>query len=203
MESKITTFIFDCFGVICDPLLLKWFKEKSEKHGFVDNDWQNVCRQFDLGIFSEDDIFDRFSKYKGITAVKEEIKIEIDSTLKLDHSLLNIVAKLKQRKFKIALLSNANHSFFDRKIYPTYPEFKTLFDKIVISSEVGMVKPDRDIFLHTLEKIKSKPEECLFIDDSKPNVDAAIALGMRGYLYTDSMSFASYLKEKGINLSSN
>jgi len=63
-----------------------------------------------------------------------------------------------------------------------------------------MVKPDKDIFLYTLTKCDSKPEEVLFIDDGKINVDAAIGVGMKGFLYTDVDSFISYVEKLGIDL---
>ncbi len=194
MKPVITTFIFDCFGVVCDPVLNGWYKENRLKKGFVDENLHNIFRQFDLGILSEDDVADYFLKYEGVNSTKEEIRKEIDSFLKLDQSLVKIIKKLKSNGFKTVLLSNANNSFFERKIYTEYPEFKSLFDTIVISSVVGMVKPNADIFLHTLEAAKSKAEESLFIDDSKTNVDAAVNLGMQGFLYTDADSFDSYLK---------
>ena len=106
---------------------------------------------------------------------------------------MSTIKKIKSDGYKVVLLSNAHHTFFERKIYSEYPEFKSLFDEIVISSSIGMIKPYADIYLYTLQKINSKPEESLFIDDSQANVDAAIALGMRGFVYTDYVSFNEYL----------
>lgn len=83
---------------------------------------------------------------------------------------------------------------------PLYPQFKSLFDEIVISSEVGITKPDKEIYLHTLQKINSKPEESLFVDDSQTNVDGAINVGINGFLYTDSENFSNYITSLGINL---
>jgi putative hydrolase of the HAD superfamily len=199
-STKITTFIFDCFGVVCSPVLNKWYKVNSQLYRFIDENLQNVFRQFDLGKLSEDDMADYFLKYKGINLTKEEIRKEIDGYLTLDVGLVDIIKKLKQKGFKVALLSNANSSFFKRKIYPTYPELKNLFDEIIISSDVGMVKPDDDIYLYTLDKIGSKPEESVFVDDGKVNIDTANKLGIRGFLYTDSAAFADYVKSLGIEI---
>jgi beta-phosphoglucomutase-like phosphatase (HAD superfamily) len=139
---KITTFIFDCFGVLCanDPA---------------------VTHNAELG---------------------------------------EIIGKLKAAGYKTALLSNAGAAFLDEKISKHNPEYKNLFDEIVLSAEVGMVKPEPGIFRHTLEMLLSKPEESLFIDDSTGNVEAAMALKINGYVFTDSASFASYLQEIGIHI---
>lgn len=199
MNTNITTFIFDCFGVICEPVLSRWYKENVLKKGVVDENLHNVFRQFDLDVLSEDDVVDYFQKYEGVNSTRQEIREEIDGYLKIDESLVKIIKKLKDKGYKTVLLSNGNHSFFERKIYTEYPEFKNLFNEVVISSVVGMVKPNSEIYLHTLNVIGSKPENSLFIDDSKPNVDAAIALGIHGFVYVDSHSFAEHLTTLGIS----
>jgi epoxide hydrolase-like predicted phosphatase len=200
MNPSITTFIFDCFGVISNPVLTGWYKENRLNHSFVDENLPAIFRRFDLGALSEDDIVEYFSKYKGVHSTKETIREEIDSNLKLNEGLVDIIKELRAKGFKTVLLSNANNAFFERKIYPTYPYFKSLFNEIVISSSVGMVKPEPEIYLYTLEKVSSKPEESLFIDDSKINVDAAIKVGMKGFLYSDNNSFVEYIKKLGVNL---
>jgi HAD superfamily hydrolase (TIGR01509 family) len=173
MNQKINTFIFDCFGVICDPVLNGWYKENRLKYGLIDNNFQTFLRGFDLGDISEDDVVDYFMKYDGVNLTREELRKNIDSFLKLDTKLADIIKKLKESGYKTVLLSNAGSSFFERKIYTTYPEFKELFNDIIISSDIKMIKPNPDIYLYTLNKISSKPEESLFIDDSQTNVDGA------------------------------
>ncbi len=200
MNTKIKTIIFDCFGVVCDPVLGGWYKDNMLKRGLVDENLPNLFRQFDMGILSEEDIIDYFQKYDGITLTPEELRKEIDLYLRLDNALVDVIKKLRHKGFKTILLSNANNSFFERKIYPTYPEFKTIFDEIIISSVVQMVKPDPDIYLHTLEKVSSHPEEAIFIDDSKSNVDTAVQLGMNGFVYTEITSFIKHLESLGIDV---
>jgi len=194
MNPKLTTFIFDCFGVVCSPVLNSWYKEYSSKTGFVDENLRETFRKFDLGLLSENDIVEYFLKYEGITSTKEQLRAELDSYFKFDEKLLKIIGELKGQGFKTMLLSNANQGFFDRKVYPSNPEFKNLFDEVIISSSVQMVKPNADIFLYALEKIDSKPDESLFIDDRTENVEAALRLGMQGFVYTDIDPFVKYLK---------
>ena len=200
MNKKINTLIFDCFGVVCDGVLNNWYKENVLCRGIVDENLKNVFEEFDLGKISEDDIISYFMKYKGINSTKEELRKEIDGYLKLDEKLADIILKLKKKGLKTMLLSNSNASFFERIVYPKYPQFKGLFDKIVISSEVGMTKPGKDIYLYALREIGSKPEESLFIDDSQINIDGAKKLGINGFLYTNAESFLEHIKT--LNLSS-
>lgn len=197
-KLNINTFIFDCFGVVCSPPLSSWYRDKSLKHGFVDEKLPGILREFDLGNLSEDDIVGYFLKYDGINSTAEKIRSEIDGYLKLDDKLADLISQLKNRGFKTVLLSNGNASFFERKIYQDYPKFKNLFEEIVISSLVKMVKPDPEIYLYTLQKINLSPEETMFIDDNKVNVDAAINLGIHGFVYTEVKTFIEHLKSSKI-----
>ena len=63
--------------------------------------------------------------------------------------------------------------------------FKTIasIDNIVVSSFVKLAKPEPEIFKLLISKYNLKPEECVFIDDRKDNVDAAIKLGMSGIVF--------------------
>ncbi len=200
MKSGINTFIFDCFGVICDPVLNGWYRDNMLNKGKLDYGIHEVFRKFDLGILSEADVIDHFSKYDGVNITKEQLRKDIDNYLKLDSDLEKIIKKLKDSGYKTVLLSNANNSFFERKVYSTYPNFKNLFDEIIISSNIGLIKPNADMYLYALKQSKAKPEESLFIDDSKVNVEGAEKVGIQGYLYTDSKSFTEYINSMGLDL---
>lgn len=56
---------------------------------------------------------------------------------------------------------------------------------IVVSFEAGLIKPDPAIYQHVCDKFSVTPESCVFIDDMKENIDAAITFGMGGVHMTD------------------
>lgn len=74
--------------------------------------------------------------------------------------------------------------------------FFDLFDGIVVSGKVRLVKPDPGIFLHFLEKFGLRAADCVFIDDSAINIDAASALGF----HTVHHRTAGQLREKLVSL---
>ncbi len=176
---------------------MSWYKNHSMEDGFVDNNLIKMLEDFDLGKLTENDMLEYFSKYKGVTQKPEEIRKEIDSYLSLDSKLVSIVMNLKEKGYKVALLTNANSSFFERHLYVKYPEFKNLFNETLISSEIKMIKPSREIFEYTIKKLNALAEECLLIDDSPANITGAQAVGINGFLYTfkNTESFTEYLKE--------
>lgn len=103
-----------------------------------------------------------------------------------------LAARLKARGYKIYLLSNAPVTFAaDLDLYPILK----IFDGTVVSGPIHMVKPNADIFLHTLEKFGLKAEESLFVDDMEVNAEGARKVGMYGYAYTgDADKLLEYIE---------
>jgi FMN phosphatase YigB (HAD superfamily) len=95
------------------------------------------------------------------------------------HDMAGLVRRAKSVGITTALLSNSWGN--------TYPEhlFDGMFDVVVISGDVGMRKPEERIFRHTLELMGKSASECVFVDDLKHNVDAAVGLGIVGITHRD------------------
>ena len=58
-----------------------------------------------------------------------------------------------------------------------------LFDAITVSSEIGLVKPDREIYERSLALLAVNAADVLMIDDQAQNIAGAIAAGMDGVLF--------------------
>ncbi len=91
-----------------------------------------------------------------------------------------LIKKLKKDGFGLYLLSNISRHFAENseKI-----EIFRLFDGLVFSGAIKMVKPDRDIFEYILDKYSLDPAECVFIDDNENNIRAAEKLGIKSLLF--------------------
>lgn len=101
--------------------------------------------------------------------------------------MMALVRRAKESGIRTALLSNSWGN--------TYPDdlFDGMFDVVVISGEVGMRKPDPEIFEYTLRELQMPAPECAFIDDLLPNVRAAAELGLVGIHHTDYATTAREL----------
>jgi len=93
--------------------------------------------------------------------------------------MFDLVQDLKDAGIRVALLSNSWGNTYPRE------RIDALFDLVVISGEVGMRKPNPDIFTHTLDLLDARPDRVVFIDDAEPNTDGAARLGMHTILHTD------------------
>ena len=89
-------------------------------------------------------------------------------------TMVNVVRRAKAAGLSTALLSNSWGNEYLRE------DWDVLFDAVVISGEVGMRKPEADIYRHTLGLLKVEPGAAVFVDDMEPNVRGAAAVGMIG-----------------------
>lgn len=92
----------------------------------------------------------------------------------------SLVCRLKEAGYDLYLLSNVAQRFhrFSKNIASI-----SYMKGIWISCEHGYLKPEKEAYLSFFEKFDLKPEECLFIDDSAANIEAAMRCGMRGIVY--------------------
>ena len=105
-------------------------------------------------------------------------------------AMYDTIRTLRAAGFSTALLSNS----WGCDEYPR-ADFPGLFDTVVLSGEVGMRKPEKEIFLHAAETLGLAPAECVFIDDMEANVAAAQACGMTGVLHTETGGTAKALQD--------
>jgi HAD superfamily hydrolase (TIGR01509 family) len=79
-------------------------------------------------------------------------------------------------------------------------DYHKLFCSVTYSFEVGVSKPDPQAFNLILEKLHVTPTECLFIDDSLRNVEAAAKLGINAIQFENSKQLKSELQKLKIKL---
>lgn len=93
--------------------------------------------------------------------------------------MIEVLHAARRHGLKTGLLSNSWGFDYPRE------DWAELFDVTVISGEVGMRKPDPEIYLHTVGLLDLEPADCVFVDDLAPNVRAAAEVGMIGVLHRD------------------
>ena len=86
-----------------------------------------------------------------------------------------LIAELKSEGYRLFVLSNMSKEYIDylRKM-PVYQ----YFEADVVSCDVGLIKPEREIYSLLLERFNLDPAQTMFIDDRKENVLAAAELGI-------------------------
>jgi putative hydrolase of the HAD superfamily len=97
-----------------------------------------------------------------------------------------------KNKYKLAVINNGN-SLAD-KYWRKKFDF-SIFDEFIVSAKIGIKKPDPRIFLFVCEKLKVRPEDCLFLDDLKENIAAARKLKMRALWWSEKIKKEINLKK--------
>ncbi len=92
-------------------------------------------------------------------------------------NMLGVLRAVRSAGLKTALLSNSWGLGYPRE------GWSELFDVTVISGEVGLRKPEPEIYHLCARQLGVAPEECVFVDDLPPNVRGAVAVGMTGILH--------------------
>lgn len=109
-----------------------------------------------------------------------------------------LVKDLKDAGYALYLLSNASTA--QHRYWPLYP-VSQYFDGKLISCDVKVVKPMREIYQIFTDRFLLDPEECLFVDDSAANVAAAITCGWNGIVFhQDAGQLRLKMRSMGIRI---
>jgi epoxide hydrolase-like predicted phosphatase len=95
-----------------------------------------------------------------------------------DERMINAVRRAHDAGIKTGLISNS----WGPSGYHT-AEIEGVFDAVLISGEIGMRKPDPEIFLHAAALLGLPPDACVFVDDLQQNAEGARAVGMDGIVH--------------------
>jgi len=109
----------------------------------------------------------------------------------VDRTLLEYIRSLRG-KYKTGLISNA---WGDLRDFIVREKFEDAFDKMIISAEVGAMKPEAKIFQIALEQFGVSPNEAVFVDDSYVNIEGCEKVGMKGIHFKDPETVLQQLKK--------
>lgn len=135
--------------------------------------------QFGLGKLSPREFGERFVKDWNIELSPEDFLREFQSWSKrLLPGAVELLALLRPR-FRLAALSNSNELHWERNTNTL--GLTGLFEVAISSHQVGLYKPDPQMFLIALDRLGVSPDRVMFFDDLSANVAAASALGFRAF----------------------
>ncbi|MEK7152998.1 MAG: HAD-IA family hydrolase [Patescibacteria group bacterium] len=187
------TVIFDFFEVIHeDPLAILLQKKGLKREGpFAD-----ICLRLDLGDVDYQGYITHLAEAFGMSV--PEFEKEFESSATLDSEVTALIRELRENGYQTVLLSNTHRD----EIQPilTRHQLHDLFDDIIISAEVGMAKPDPEIFHFTLKRLGVLPERAVFTDDNPKNIAGAVGAGIAGIHFTGVESLRNGLKELGLKV---
>ncbi len=146
---------------------------------------QSLVARFEMGLIPiaefERELADVLSHDLERPVPAEGLVRRMLADLKLDDEMVAAVRAAHDAGIHTALLSNS----WGVECYP-HDLLEELFDLVVISGQVGLRKPDPEIFEFAAERIGIPPEDCVFVDDLRRNIEAGEAAGFHCVLHEDS-----------------
>lgn len=180
-KSKIL--LIDMYGVII----------KESKGFFIPYTYQHFDSiEFDriTKAFKEDKYFtraqlgnissDEFLKYLGYHDSQATMEDYLKNYLTLDEQF-NTFAEEYSKRLDFCLLSNDVQEWSE--FLMAYHQLNPFFKEKIVSGDFHMRKPDRQLFLFALDRLKCEPRECIFVDNSVKNLLAAEELGIPAILF--------------------
>jgi FMN phosphatase YigB (HAD superfamily) len=146
------------------------------------DDLDQLNLKYEVGAISEEDFLLGFQKNIPNASIDEISKAW--NAILLDFPLYRLeFLQMLSKKYRLFLLSNTDAihiNTFEQKTGPSfYGDFYQCFEKVYFSFEIGMRKPDPEVYNFVLDQNGLQAKHTLFIDDKKENTDAALALGFQ------------------------
>jgi len=164
-------------------------KEQLKSEIFKTDEWLML----DRGTISQEDAVEIWQQRNpDLRGEIADVMTEWEKILTLKKDSLEILKSLAAENYNLYILSNFHEKAF-AYVSNKY-NFFDYFDGKVISADIGMIKPDPEIYEHLLNKFNLEAETTLFIDDSKKNIAAAINKGIRVIHFKDAKSLKEELK---------
>jgi putative hydrolase of the HAD superfamily len=116
---------------------------------------------------------------------------DIRSWISVEPGTVQLLAELHAGGTRVALLSNAGFDFSDPFRHSPMAAY---FEAMFVSAELGLIKPDPEIYRVTARELGITLEQMVFIDNKKINVDAATALGVTGHVFTTVAELRAFLE---------
>ena len=200
MLDRITTVISDFGGVLTTPLI-RSFAAVQDQTGVPFEELVNAMSaiqeeegshplfELETGRITEDEFLRKLGeRLEPVLGHRPELhrfrEIYFDA-LHPNEPMIDLMREAKSSGHRMGLLTNNVREW--EPLWRTMLPVDEIFEVVVDSGFVGMRKPDREIYDLTLERLGGPaPEECLFVDDTDVNCDAARELGMSAVHYRDN-----------------
>jgi epoxide hydrolase-like predicted phosphatase len=191
----LTTNVWDSFRAFCEAEgiereeVRRAFRERPEAIALL--------RRLEAGELTEDQFAPLFGPIIGVREDRTEGLVDrLFAGMQPEEPMIEALRRARSAGLKTGLISNSwGRGRYDRD------SFAELFDGVVISGEVGLYKPQPEIFLLGAEHVGLAPEACVFVDDLRENCAGAEAVGMTAVLHRGPDSSLERLEELlGIDL---
>jgi len=183
----LTTSVWDSFADFCRE---QGVAEDSTRRLFREDPAALAdLRELETGRMEEQEFERRFAERLGLQDAADLID-SMFRGMKPCEPMVAAVGAARAEGVRTGLVSNSwSTSHYDRSM------LTKLFDAVVISAEVGLHKPQPEIYLLASKRLAVEPERCVFVDDLRENCAGAEAVGMTAILHRDVADTVARMEE--------
>ena len=202
LTKKYSIIVFDLGNVLIPFNHNKWIERLNkveqglgEKYYRLYMENYNVHRSYEAGQMSDEEFINRNLKWIDYKITSNDFCEIFSNIFTVNTNVVKLLPKLKEN-YKLVLLSNTNnvHKKYGWEKY----KFLKNFDKLILSHEIGTVKPEKKIYKAVELYTREPGEKHIFIDDIKEYVEAAKQLGWDGIQFTDYENLLQEFKKRKI-----
>ena len=196
---SIQCVIFDLGNVVVkwDPINILKTVFPDRDPAFLYYDMRDGWIEWNLGRIDRSELMKQYYFDLGMNAAELELLFTlVESTQEMLPGAYKLLEELHNKGIPLYSITDNTHEIID--YHRKNSGFLHFFKDIVVSAEVGVLKPDPAIYKIFLERNGLVAEECIFIDDLEQNIRGAEAVGITGLLFVDSYQARDALKAHGL-----
>ena len=177
----IRAIILDCFGVLYIPksnYMYQLLLANPHRH---QDEIRDLVAQNEYGLIDDETLFAEIAQLTGLSL--DTVQQSLVNDFVRNDQLIDYVQKLRPRLL-VGMLSNLGHDSAVR--YFSAKERAELFDAVVISGDIGMIKPHSEIYEYTCGQLGVDTSEAIMIDNAEQNCTGAQAAGLQAILFRNT-----------------
>lgn len=197
-HAEVKVIFFDVGDVLIVDCISPKFDVLNEKYSIPRDQLpalrKKYRKQADLGLYSDPQFWQIVLQECGIAAQPEDWDLE--PFYQEVPGTRGLVERLLQRGYRLAIITDDSREM--ARARQLRYGYQGIFEKVIVSSHLGIVKPDERIFHTALQEMKVPAGQALFIDNLEKNIAGAAAVGMKTVLFTDAASLEQTLTRMGV-----
>lgn len=191
---------FDRTGVIVGETATSFNKKVSGILGVSVDAFKIAYRKynqdFNTDKITTEELWSRVLKELNKLPYLIEVLAIVNKPKEVNSDVITLIKNLRDRGYRVGLLSNDKEEV--AKHIHEVEHLDDIFDVVLISSETGLTKPNKEAYLDLISKLETTPDQLVFIDDSQVNLDSAKELGITSVLCLDHRELQDQLEKLGV-----
>lgn len=162
--------------------------------GFIEQG--DFIRRLETGSLTLGQIHEEFCQSFKVSPPLDQIETAMSDIFEMNAPVLPLVTMLLAANFPVGILSNTSQPHWDFLI----SRYRVLrkFPVVALSYEIGVMKPDLDIYEWSAELARVAPQNILFTDDRPENIEGALAAGWQAVLFENASQVSEEFRRRGV-----